>query len=101
MTAPASANTLLRLLIAPSALPAEGDETLSDGLLQATVPGISRSLSLFQQLARPHAAALQLKGTELNWAGAPAADLSLIELTDTGDGEGPNVDVTGAASQMD
>lgn len=102
MTAPASTNTLLRLLIAPSALPAEGDDTISTGVLQgATGPGISRSLSLFQQLARPSAAALQLKGTEMNWAGEPASDLSLIELKDTGDGEGPGVEVTGAASQMD
>lgn len=101
MTAPAATNTLLRLLVAPSALPSEGDDLLPSGILNASTPGLSRSLSLFQHLARPHSSALQLRGTELTWSAAPAADLSLIELTDSGDAEGPGVEVTGAASQMD
>ncbi|HEX2750701.1 MAG TPA: L,D-transpeptidase [Verrucomicrobiales bacterium] len=101
MTSSATSTVLLRLLVPASALPPEGEETLPAGFPSSEGGGLSRSLSLFQALARPHAPKLALRGTELAWAEDPAAELVLIELSDSGDGESPGVDVSGAASLID
>jgi lipoprotein-anchoring transpeptidase ErfK/SrfK len=98
MSTPASSNTLLRLLVNTAALPPEGDDSLPTGVSATSINGLSRSLSLFQYLARPHASRLKLRGTELTWPSVPDADLTLIELTDTGDEDGPGVEATGADS---
>lgn len=102
MNAIAPSLATLRLLVSPTALPAEGGETLPAGFPEAESPGLAGQLALVQALARPQAVTLKLRGTELSWPAELESDLVLVELADTAeDSDKPVLDAAGPGSVID
>ncbi|MES2709931.1 MAG: L,D-transpeptidase [Verrucomicrobiota bacterium] len=86
MSVAAFSTPVIRLLVPASALPSEGEENMPDFSPDQSAGGILRVLGWYQHLTAPNAVRLRLNGLTLEWPELPEAQLTMVELEESGDG---------------